>query len=71
MPKMFWAIFKTLKQLLCAFVCGSDSFTDFDDYFKVLIHFFKTIVRKGLVLPITRSLFFLGLYWILLVFYPF
>ena len=38
---IFWTIFKTLKQLLCAFIRVPGSFIDFNVYFKGLIQFHK------------------------------
>ena len=60
---MFWAIFKTLKQILYVFIYVSGSFIDFDACFKALMH-----LGKGSVQPITHSLFFSGFVSFLLVF---
>lgn len=40
--------FKTLKQLLDASICVSDSFTNFDAYFKALVNFLKLQLGKVL-----------------------
>ena len=43
---IFWAVFKTLKQMLRAFIRVSGSFIAFDPYFKALS---KATVGKGFV----------------------
>ena len=43
---IFWAVFKTLKQMSRAFIRVSGSFIAFDPYFKALS---KATVKKGFV----------------------